>query len=600
MARDAVAEIKARIDLVEVISPYVALRRSGRSWKGLCPFHSEKTPSFHVDAERGFYRCYGCGAAGDAFSFLQQREGLSFVEAGELLARKAGVEWNRRGESGEARSQRQRLFDINALAVRFFRRQLEMAGYIQSYLKGRGISSDSIQRFQLGYAPPGHNALLQWLRREQVSMEDAEAANLLVRDDRGGYRDRFTDRLMFPVCDLQERVAGFGGRTMQQDGIPKYLNTRETPVFSKGSLLFGMHLARDAAREAGFMVAVEGYMDVIALHQAGMANCVAGMGTALTDTQVATLRRCLGETGELIVCYDSDSAGLAAALRGSAMFEAAGLEVRVAQLPPGQDPASMVEAGDASHLRERLNLADPLLDFRLKQVRGRFNLADPQQRLAFAREAARAVAASGSSVVRQEYGERISHILEGLAGEWYPGDPHAAARARQALMEEVWRLLAPSRKRGGADRQLHTPAAPPGSGAAVEKYVLRAALTEERWADLVAREADPSLFRSSALRDLASKLIPESTETTAAQRSQIIRGDPALAPLISSLLLDPSPLSDEGLRTCLESLRRNRLEERRSELRSLLESGAAALDGPEAREFRELCGRLSGGRYQAE
>lgn len=597
MAADAIAEIKARINLMELISQYVTLRRSGRTWKGLCPFHSEKTPSFHVDSEKGFYRCYGCGAGGDCFSFLQEREGMSFVEAGELLARRAGVEWTRRGETGQQRGERQALIEVSALAERFFREQLEAAPRVRAYLIERGISAESVELFRIGFAPPGGGGLLRWLRSQRVELDEAEKANLILRDERG-YRDRFIDRIIFPIHDAQGRPIAFGGRTVQPDGVPKYLNSRESLIFHKGRTLYGLHLARDAAREAGYFIAVEGYTDVIAMHQAGFSSAVAAMGTALTETQVALILRYLGEGGELLACYDSDSAGMTAALRGSAMFEQAGLEVRVVRLPPGEDPASLLKEFGPGAIREELSRAIPLLEYRIERVRSQYDLSDPRQRLPFAREAARAIAASGSALTRQEYGERLSQVFESLSEEWYPGDPAAAQRARQALIQEVRRHLSQGVSHGAPARSPATdaesssePAALPGTDG--ERYILRAALTSGEWAEEVAGAVTADSFPTPALRAVAVVLLEENG-LTPAERAARIRDDPTMASLVSGLLVDPAPLSDEGLRDCLQGLARVRLHARWQELRTLLESGSLDLSGPEAIEYKDLCKRLTG------
>ncbi|MCC2672187.1 MAG: primase, catalytic core, partial [Armatimonadetes bacterium] len=339
MAVDIVQEIKLRTDLVELISSYVPLKQAGSSYKGLCPFHSEKTPSFTVSRERGFFKCWGCGAGGDCFKFLQLREGLSFPEAGEVLARRIGLEWVGRGDTKEQRSERERLYDVCAVAERYFRQQLAENREVMKYVERRGLAAATVEQFGLGYAPQGYEALLRWLRREKVSLEDAERANLLKRGDHG-LRDMFVDRLIFPIYDVEGRPVAFGGRTLQPDGIPKYLNSSETPIFQKGKTLYGLHLAKRAIPKSGFTVAVEGYMDLIALHQAGVDNSIAGLGTAITETHVQILLR---YSKQLVMCYDGDGAGMRAATKNSTMFETAGCEVRVAQLPEGDDPDTYIK-----------------------------------------------------------------------------------------------------------------------------------------------------------------------------------------------------------------------------------------------------------------
>lgn len=611
MADDIVEEIKLRTDLVELIQSYgIQLRRSGRTHKGLCPFHGEKTPSFHVDGERGFYKCYGCGKGGDCFSFLRDKEGLSFPEAGELLARRLGLEWQRKGESPEVRSERQRVQDVTVLAERFFRERLMHAPGVLRYLEERGLSRETIEQFGLGYAPPGYEALLTWFRQQKVSLEDAMTADLLLKGEHG-LRDRFVDRVMFPICDLEGRPIAFGGRTMRPDGQPKYLNTAGTPIFEKGRTLYGLHLARPAIVEAGFAVAVEGYMDVIALHQAGIANTVASLGTAITETHVGILRRFRkGDAeSELVICYDGDSAGMRAVERAGPMFEEAGCNVRIASLPEGEDPDTYVKKYGADALRALLNRALPLLDYELNRLRARYNLSDPSARLPFMREAARLVARSGSSLVRQEYAGRLTRLLERLSDEWFPGDPHQAMQARFALSQEIARL---HRNDGSARRGVAAaPVAPPGVGGAkgaramAERYVLRAALTEYRWAEVIAGRISEAYFSEETLRGIARDLLGhnESVENSIGElavtpdlwaRVERLRNDPASAGIVSELLMDETPLSDDGLEACLQSLEHAGKLACLKELRRAYEAGEFTPDDPRREEYLQLRKELGG------
>lgn len=602
MAVDIVAEIKLRTDLVELIAQYVPLKKSGRSHKGLCPFHAEKTPSFHVDGERGFYKCYGCGKGGDCFSFLQEKEGLSFNEAGEVLARRLGLQWTRRGETQEQRSNRERLYDGVALAERFFRRSLEAAPEVREYLVRRGLRPETIELFRLGYAPPGYEALLRWLRREQVSLEEAEAADLVYKGE-NGLRDRFVDRVIFPIFDLEGRPIAFGGRTMRADGIPKYLNSRETPIFQKGKTLYGLHLAKKAIPDAGFAVVVEGYMDVIALHQAGIANAVASLGTGVTETNVGILSR---YSRDLVMCYDGDSAGMQAAERNSSMFEQAGCSVRVASLPAGEDPDTYIAEHGADSFRALLNRAEPLLDYQLTKLRATYNLSEESARLPFVREAARIIARSGSALTRQEYAGRLTRLLDRLAEEWYPGDPHRAMQARVALAQEVTRLLRSDRMNG---RAVHATApetlavtAQPGHRVPRERYVLRAALTEDHWAARIAERVGPEQFTEPELAAVAAALLgnneSESIEA-AAGRVAAVKADPAYGSLVSELVMDETPLSEEGLEHSLAALERSWKERRKRELERAYSAGELQPGDSRREEMRRLSMEL-GGRQRRE
>jgi DNA primase len=604
MAVDVVQEIKLRTDLVELVSQYVPLRKAGRAHKGLCPFHAEKTPSFTVDGERGFFKCYGCGAGGDCFKFLELKEGLSFREAGEVLARRLGLEWVTRGDSAERRSERERLYDVVALADRYFRQSLAQAPDVRKYLTDRGLTPETIEEFGLGYAPPGYTALLEWLRRQKVPPEEAEKADLVLRTEERGWRDRFVDRVIFPIGDIEGRPIAFGGRTLRADGVPKYLNSRETPIFVKGKTLYGLHLAKRAIPTAGFAVAVEGYMDLIALHQAGIANSIASLGTAITETHVGVLGR---YSKELVMCYDGDSAGIRAATRNSAMFEAAGCEVRVARLPQGEDPDTYIKAHGVDSFRALLTRAEPLLEYQLTNLRANYDLKQEQQRLPFVREAARVIAQSGSHIARQEYATRLTAVLERLAEEWYPGNPQAALRARMSLGHEIDRLLR-------SQRPTHGPAVAPAPAAQrppaasgrhrAERYVVRAALSEYRWGETVQARLRPEHFSDLRLAGLVAHLLSPTAEGAAAEgalaaRAAVLQADPAYAEVVSDLLLDEAPLSDEGFLECVESLERARDEQRLAELRRLYDEGALTGEDPRRDELRALLGKL-GGRQRRE
>lgn len=610
MAVDIVQEIKLRTDLVDLIGGYVQLRPSGRTFKGLCPFHGEKTPSFHVDRERGFFRCYGCGAGGDCFTFLEKQEGLSFNEAGELLSRRLGMEWVRLGDTQEKRSERERLYDVNALVERFYRQCLEQEPGAAKYLERRGLAPETVSEFRLGYAPPGYEALLGWLRRQKVSIEDALKADVLMRSDRGELRDRFVDRVIFPLFDVEGRTAAFAGRTLHPDGVPKYLNSRETPIFQKGRMLYGLHLARKAIGRGGdgssFVVVVEGYMDLIALHQAGVSNSVACMGTAITENHVGVLRR---YSDHLVFCYDGDAAGMRAVLRNSPMFEKAGVAVRVARLPEGEDPDTYMKAHGADAFRALLSRAEPLLDYQLSQLRAGYNLSDEKARLPFVREAARAIAQSGSHLVRQEYAGRLVGVLDRLADEWYPGDPHRAMQARVALAQEVSRLLRMERLNGrppGSNGHgVAPPAAPaparPGGVALAERYVLRAALTEGRWAEAAAARLTPGYFSVPELRPLAGALLggADGAAEDIRDRADAVRNNPANAEAVSALLVEETPLSDAGLEECIDALERSGKQRRKQELQRAIEAGEIPPGDPRLDEYRKLAAAL-GGRQRRE
>ena len=358
-------EIRTRVPLEGVIGKRVRLARRGRELLGLCPFHNEKTPSFTVNEDKGFFHCFGCGAHGDVIGFVMRDEGLSFPEAVERLAGDAGLALPARDPRAAAREkQRLSLFEVVEAAAKWF--EAELAGprgaQARRYLEGRGVDEATRATFRLGYAPDSRTALRTRLEKDGVTQATLLEAGLVIAPDDGrAPYDRFRGRLIFPICDRRGRVVAFGGRALG-DGQPKYLNSPETPLFAKGSLLYGQHLAAPAARKAGQVIAVEGYMDVIALHQAGIAQAVAPLGTALTEQQLEGLWRLADDP---VLCFDGDEAGKRAA--GRAVERAlphlsAKRSLRFATLPAGQDPDTMVRDRGTGAMAEIVAAAIPLSD----------------------------------------------------------------------------------------------------------------------------------------------------------------------------------------------------------------------------------------------
>src|SRR5882672_9016496 len=359
-------EILRRTDLVQLVGRRVKLNRKGRVLWGLCPFHKEKSPSFKVENERRTYHCFGCGAGGDAFKWLQETEGLNFPESVQRLAREAGVElpaWTPEDEARESR--RKSLYDVIELACAFFEEQLRgRAGdAARRYLQSRGLEENARRRFRLGYAPDANSALKDHLRAKGVEIPDMIEAGL-VRSSDGDKpeRDFFYDRVMFPIADPRGRLVAFGGRGLSPDAKPKYINTGETPLFSKGHLLYNFKPAREAALKGEPLIIAEGYMDVIALVEAGFAGAVAPLGTALTEDQLAMLWKI---SPEPILCFDGDDAGLRAAKRASLLalpHLLPGQSLRFVFLPKGEDPDSFLRSQGAEPMRGLLAKAQSLSD----------------------------------------------------------------------------------------------------------------------------------------------------------------------------------------------------------------------------------------------
>ncbi len=376
MRDEAIRAVRERASLIEVVSDVVALRRRSRNAVGLCPFHGEKTPSFNVSEERGFFHCFGCGEHGDVFAFVMKTQALTFPEAVRRVAERFGVPLPE--EAGEPAQRREPLAAVNAAAAAFYRGELRGSGgaRAQAYLRERGLAEETIERFALGWAPGAGEALARHLRAQGLPLDDALTAGLVLRRDRPdgrvGVFDRFRERVMFPITDTSGKVIAFGGRILPGrpaggDPPPKYLNSAESPIFRKGHTLYGLALARDAIRKADRAIVVEGYLDVIALAQAGIGEVVAPLGTALTADQLRLLRRF---TETVVACFDGDPAGRRAAARSFPVFLEAGLWGRGAFLPAGEDPDTFVRAQGREALEHVLAAAEPLVEAFVVELAG--------------------------------------------------------------------------------------------------------------------------------------------------------------------------------------------------------------------------------------
>ena len=398
---EIVEEVRSRNDIVDVISGYVKLQKKGSNYFGLCPFHNEKSPSFSVSPQKQMYYCFGCGAGGNVITFLMEYESYTFPEALKILADRAGVKLPEVEYSKEERIKADRrsiLLEINKLAANYFYYQLQQPqgkmGY--EYFRNRQLSDDTIRRFGLGFANKTSSDLYQYLRAKGYGDDILKDTGLVTVEERGTH-DKFWNRVMFPIMDVNNRVIGFGGRVMG-DGTPKYLNSPETLIFDKSRNLYGLNYARTSREK--YILACEGYMDVIAMHQAGFTNAVASLGTAFTSQQAALLKR---YTDTVILTYDSDGAGVRAALRAIPILKEVGISTRVLSLKPYKDPDEFIKNMGADAFRERIQAAQNSFLFEIDVLKRDFQLEDPEEKTRFHNAVARKLLEFSEALERDNY-----------------------------------------------------------------------------------------------------------------------------------------------------------------------------------------------------
>lgn len=403
---EQIEEVRSKSDIVQIIGRYVNLKRTGSSYVGLCPFHSEKSPSFNVSPSRQMYKCFGCGVAGNVITFIMEYENYTFPEAMEFLAEQAGVTISKSELSPEMKREknlRTELVQINAKAASYYYAKLKSpagkTGY--EYFLSRGLSEETIRHFGLGYAGQGGSELYRYLKNQGYADQVLKETGLFKMDERGVY-DKFWNRVMFPIMDINNRVIGFGGRVMG-DAKPKYLNSPETKLFNKSKNLFGLNYAKLGKKKN--IILCEGYMDVIAMHQAGFTNAVASLGTAFTSEQAVILRR---YTDEVLLTYDSDQAGVKAALRAIPMLRDAGINARIVHMEPYKDPDEFIKGLGSEEFEKRMVEAQNAFLFEIDVLRKSYDISDPEQKTKFDHEMAAKLLVFEDKVQRDNYIETLS------------------------------------------------------------------------------------------------------------------------------------------------------------------------------------------------
>ena len=542
-----VEELRNQADIVQVIQDYVPLKRAGTGFKGLCPFHGEKTPSFTVNRERGFFHCFGCGVGGDVFKFVELKEQLPFPEVVRKLAQRFGLqvpELERSGESAAEAAERETLLALHEAAARHFRAELAGPAGAQArqQLRQRGVSAETVERLGLGFAPPARDRLTAFLRGEGFAAPLLLRSGLVVEREGGQTVDRFRGRLMIPISRESGPIVAFGGRAMMPDQQPKYLNSPETPIYSKGRTLYGFNLTRQEVKRAGYAVLVEGYFDFAQVLQGGVQNVVASCGTALTTQQAQLLRR---YATKIVLSYDPDAAGQGAAAKSSQLLVNEGFQVNVAILPAGADPDAFIRKNGPQAYVERLRGSRPWLEYLLDRAAPRFDMGSDEGRRAFLNEMLAVAALIPDAASRDQFADRLAHKARITEEVVRAEIRKAAVERRVGLTErELPRVddMKPAEK-GLIWALLHAPEAGMGAAGTLEP------------ADLEGLATRSMLEVARSLQDWPPEAVPD------AFLSRLNTVEAALVAVIRDEPVSPAPPE-----ACVQALKRMRYERERADV----------------------------------
>jgi len=495
-------ELAARNDIVDVVSQYVQLKKSGSSYMGLCPFHNEKTASFSVSPDKQMFHCFGCGAGGGVLTFVMKAENLSFPDAVRFLAERSGLPLPEETHAArEAIQQRDRLLQLCRDAARYYYHTLWLPENrpVQQYFGRRGLHRQTMNRFGLGFAPDSFHGLLDAMTAKGYTVNELLAAGLLSRNEKGRVYDRFRNRVMFPIIDVRGHVIAFGGRVMD-DSKPKYLNSPETPVFHKSRHLFALNLAK--ATKADYFILAEGYMDVIALHQAGFDSAVASLGTSLTEEQARILRR---YTRQVVISYDADSAGRQATQRAIALLQKCDIQIKVLRIPGAKDPDEFIRTKGADAFRALIERSENHNAYRLEQIAAQYPSADDESRVLFLKNAVAALAEIESSVEREIYMGRAAKManvtMEAMQNEMQQ-ELKRRQKKQKAAMHRIVR--APQSRAQPKDRSL---AYPDVHSAQAEQNILRLLFSDRKLIAAVEKDLPPVWFSSPVLRKIYERVL---------------------------------------------------------------------------------------------
>jgi len=560
-------EILSRVNIVEVISEYIPLKKNGRNFKTNCPFHHEKTASFMVSVDKQIYHCFGCGVGGNVFNFLMQYERLQFPEAVELLARKTGVVLPERSQSQHRSAGiSTELYRINEMAAEFYHANLnEAQGHVgRDYLVKRGITKETAELFRLGLASDKWDGLLNHLKGKSVSVSLIEKAGLILARDDGGYYDRFRNRVVFTISDVKSQVVGFGARVFD-NSLPKYINSPETPVYTKGKHLFGFDLAKEAVRAEDCIVVVEGNLDCVIPYQAGLHNIAASLGTALTSDQVRLIKR---YTHNAVIMYDGDKAGEMATLRSLDIFVEEGMNVRVAALPQGFDPDTFVRSNGIDKLRNMIAEAQNLFDYKMRVLKGKFDIHQTEGKAKISAEMLPTINKFTNAILKSEYLKRLALELN---------------VSEEALMKEAGKSAGPGNSREPEQR----PAAEKPLQAAnpTEKLLVKFMLEETKIISELKEKLEPGDFQDTQISRIVSLMFDFVTRGEEIKPNALINHleDNNLSQLLretSFYLPDVDyPDKDKVIEDCVQRLKKNSLIKKKNRLQQDIKR--AEIDGNE-------------------
>ncbi len=577
--------ILAETDIVELVSSYFPLKKAGRNFRALCPFHSEKTPSFMVNLDKQIFKCFGCGKGGNAFHFLMEKEGVGFQEAVAILAQKANIPLPERRTGPKEGAGREEMFAAMSFAVTFFQEQLKKpAGEAaMSYLKERGISAESIQKFCLGYAPNAWDSFLNFASRKCRPSLLEQLGLILSRENSPGCYDRFRNRVMFPIFDPRGRAIGFSGRIMPGDekesDSPKYMNSPESPLFHKSEILFGLNLSRSNIAKENRAIVCEGHLDLVSIDQAGFGNAVAAQGTSFTLTQARLLKR---YCSEVILAFDADSAGQEATLRSFEPLMEVELDVRVAVVPQGYDPDLLIRKKGPEAFKKLIEEAVELVDFQYEVLRKKNDERTLAGRRAIASQMLLTAHKSPSDIVRNAWLQKISKAL---------GIPEPTLRAEMRRIHGSYRPFAP----GGTASRLREEVRENFAGIESQKSLVGYMLGYEKVRGLVHDRLRNEDFNDPVCRRVAEKVLSLHSKGTKVEAESLLREaeDPQEAELIAGFVLEPMKTEKpaEVAGDLIQSILKDKQLKKRKELQEAI-ARADKEGGDRAAllaQFQELC-----------